>query len=334
MKFGPVPVAEAAGSLLAHGLKRGELVYRKGRVLSAQDVAALQGEGVHEVIVAQLQADDVHEDEAARQLAAALCGAGARCSEATTGRANVLALAPGLAQVDAARIDAINAVHESLTVATLPPFEPVAAGQMLATIKVIPYAVPRAALQQALHLAAGASPALGVATFAPLRVALALTRLPDTRAAVLAKMRDAVDKRLVPLHSPLVAEAVVAHEVAALAAVLRSWSAQGEADVLLVSGIAATVDREDVVPAAIVAAGGKVQHAGMPVDPGNLLVLGQLQGRPVVGLPTCARSPKLNGFDFVLRRLVARLPVGAAEVMQMGVGGLLTEIPTRPMPRG
>lgn len=334
MKFGPVPVADAAGSLLAHGLKRGELVFRKGRVLSAQDVAALQGEGVHEVIVAQLQPDDVHEDEAAQQLAAALCGAGARCSEATTGRANVLALAPGLAQVDAARIDAINAVHESLTVATLPPFEPVAAGQMLATIKVIPYAVPRAALQQALRLAAGASPALGVATFAPLRVALALTRLSDTRAAVLAKMRDAVDKRLVPLHSPLVAEAVVAHEVAALAEVLRSWSAQGEADVLLISGIAATVDREDVVPAAIVAAGGQVLHAGMPVDPGNLLVLGQLQGRPVVGLPTCARSPKLNGFDFVLRRLVARLPVGAAEVMQMGVGGLLTEIPTRPMPRG
>lgn len=334
MKFGPVPVAEAAGSLLAHGLKRGELVYRKGRVLSAQDVAALQGEGVHEVIVVQLQADDVHEDEAARQLAAALCGAGARCSEATTGRANVLALSPGLAQVDAARIDAINAVHESLTVATLPPFEPVAAGQMLATIKVIPYAVPRAALDRVLQLAQGASCALAVAAFAPLRVALAMTRLPDTRAAVLAKMRDAVAKRLVPLHSPLVAEAVVAHEVAALAAVLRSWSAQGEADVLLVSGIAATVDREDVVPAAIVAAGGQVLHAGMPVDPGNLLVLGQLQGRPVVGLPTCARSPKLNGFDFVLRRLVARLPVGAAEVMQMGVGGLLTEIPTRPMPRG
>lgn len=334
MKFGAVPVADAAGHLLAHGLKRGALVYRKGRLLSVDDVLALQAEGVDEVIVAQLQGDDVPEDVAAQALADALCGAGAQCTQAHTGRANLLATVQGLAVIDASRIHAINAVHESVTVATLPPFEPMGAGQMLATIKIIPYAVPRAALQQVLALAAGATPALGVAAFASRRVALAMTRLADTRAPVLAKMRDAVAKRLQPLGSPLQCEAVVQHDVSALAAVLRKWADADAADVLLISGIAATVDRADVVPAAIEAAGGTVLHAGMPVDPGNLLVLGRLQGRPVVGLPTCARSPKLNGFDFVLRRLVAGLPVDAAQIMQMGVGGLLTEIPTRPMPRG
>jgi molybdenum cofactor cytidylyltransferase len=334
MKFGAVPVAEVAGSVLAHGLKRGGLSFRKGRLLSVADVQALQAEGVTEVIVAQLAGDDVPEDVAAQALADALCGAGAHVTQANTGRANLLADAQGLAVVDAARIHAINAVHESLTVATVPPFEPIGTGQMLATIKIIPYAVPRAALQQALALAAGAAPALGVAAFASRRVALAMTRLADTRAPVLAKMRDAVAKRLQPLGSPLQCEAVVRHEVQALADVLRAWTSGDAADVLLISGIAATVDRADVVPAAIEAAGGQVLHAGMPVDPGNLLVLGQLLGRPVVGLPTCARSPKLNGFDFVLRRLVAGLPVDAAQIMQMGVGGLLTEIPTRPMPRG
>ena len=334
MKFGAVPVAAAAGCLLAHGLKQGAVVFRKGRLLSAADVFALQAEGVDEVIVAQLDGEDVPEDVAAQALADALCGAGAHSTKANTGRANLLADAHGLAVVDAGRIHAINAVHESLTVATVPPFEPIASGQMLATIKIIPYAVPRAALQQALALAQGATPALGVAAFVPRRVALAMTRLADTRAAVLAKMREAVAKRLQPLNSPLQCEAVVQHDVQALASVLRAWADADAADVLLISGIAATVDRADVVPAAIEAAGGTVLHAGMPVDPGNLLVLGTLHGKPVVGLPTCARSPKLNGFDFVLRRLVAGLPVDAAQIMQMGVGGLLTEIPTRPMPRG
>jgi molybdenum cofactor cytidylyltransferase len=71
----------------------------------------------------------------------------------------------------------------------------------------------------------------------------------------------------------------------------------------------------------------------MPVDPGNLLLMGRLVGRTVIGLPSCARSPKLNGFDFVLWRVLAGLPVGRPELARMGVGGLLTEIPTRPQPR-
>jgi molybdenum cofactor cytidylyltransferase len=246
-------------------------------------------------------------------------------------------MAPGLVVLDAVRIHAINAVHESLTVATLPAFEPVASGQMLATIKVIPYAVPRAALAQVLHLAQGDVPAVSVAAFVPLRDGLVLTRLPDTRESILDKMRTAVVQRLQPLQAQLQVECTVDHDEQAVALTLRQMTAAGDVDVVLISGIAATVDRADVVPAGLVAAGGQVLHAGMPVDPGNLLVLGSLPGAaglcPVVGLPTCARSPKLNGFDFVLRRLAARLPVTARDIMQMGVGGLLTEIETRPMPR-
>ena len=82
-----------------------------------------------------------------------------------------------------------------------------------------------------------------------------------------------------------------------------------------------------MIPAAIVAAGGRIDHFGMPVDPGNLLLLGHLGGRTVLGLPGCARSPKVNGFDWVLERLVAGLPVRAGEIMRMGSGGLLAEIP-------
>ena len=102
---------------------------------------------------------------------------------------------------------------------------------------------------------------------------------------------------------------------------------------VMVSGASAIVDRRDVIPAAIERAGGVVEHFGMPVDPGNLMLLGRVGHVPVLGLPGCARSPRLNGFDWVLRRLLAGLPVGGREVMSMGAGGLLKEVAGRPLPR-
>lgn len=338
MKFGTVPVQEACGCILAHSLKLQTGVLKKGRRLVDADIAGLLAAGVRELVVARLGEDDVHEDEAAARMARALAGAQVTCGPAVTGRVNLVARRAGLALVDSARIHAVNAVHESLTVATLAPYEPVVEGQMLATIKIIPYAAPRAALARVLAVSQGVSAAISVAPFCGLAVGLILTRLPDTRAAVLAKMRSAVHKRLLPLDARLIEERVVAHQIGALASVLQEVAALPRVDAVLISGIAATVDRADVVPAAIALAGGTVLHAGMPVDPGNLLLLGSLAREDrhcaVVGIPTCARSPKLNGFDFVLRRLAAGIDVSGPDIAAMGVGGLLSEIPTRPMPRG
>jgi molybdenum cofactor cytidylyltransferase len=88
-----------------------------------------------------------------------------------------------------------------------------------------------------------------------------------------------------------------------------------------------------VIPAAIEASGGRITRFGMPVDPGNLLVLGERDGKPIIGLPGCARSPKINGFDWVLQRLCADLPVTRRDIMLMGAGGLLMETPMRGQPR-
>ena len=112
----------------------------------------------------------------------------------------------------------------------------------------------------------------------------------------------------------------------------KALAAEG-CDILLMSGASAIVDRRDVLPSGLEAAGGRVTHFGMPVDPGNLMLLGELQGLPVVGLPGCARSPKVNGFDWVLQRLVAGLKVGPEDVMRLGAGGLLKEIAARGLPR-
>ncbi len=332
MIFGDTPLAEAEGALLAHSVVQPGVAFKKGRRLSTEDIAALAAAGLETVIAARLEPGDVHEDQAAEAIAGALCGPGLRASAAFTGRCNLMAEARGLLLLDRGRLDQLNLLDEAVTVATLPPYAPVEARQMAATIKIIPFAVPGDLLDRALAVARDGAPLLRVAAFLPRRVGLVQTRLPGLKASLLDKTRAAVEGRLAALDCRLFDETRCGHQVEEIAQSITALRAVG-AEIVLVSGASAIVDRRDVVPAGIVAAGGAIEHFGMPVDPGNLILLGRLGNTPVVGLPGCARSPKLNGFDWVLQRLVAGLEVGPADVMAMGAGGLLKETAARALPR-
>ncbi|MFO1145847.1 MAG: molybdopterin-binding protein, partial [Rhodospirillales bacterium] len=326
-------MGQAAGGLLAHGIRGDGFSFKKGRVLSSDDVALLVAAGCDAVVVARLEPDEAGEDEAAAAIAGALAGSGIAAAPATTGRANLHATALGVLQIDALRIHEANRVDEAMTVATLADASVVRPGQLLATVKIIPFAVPGRLLARCLAgLRAQGPPVLSVAAFRSVRAGLVQTRLPGLKASLLKKMQAVTAGRLAALGSTLAEAAIVDHEQQAVATAILAQRQQG-LDPILVATASAVVDRRDVVPAAIVACGGKVVHFGMPVDPGNLLLLGRLGGAAVIGMPGCARSPQANGLDMVLSRLLAGLPVGPEQIMGWGVGGLLTEIPQRPQPR-
>jgi molybdenum cofactor cytidylyltransferase len=333
MRFGDTPIDEAGGAILAHSWRANGINFAKGCVLSADDVTKLKAAGAASVVAARLDPDDLHEDEAAATVARALAGDGIEVTAPFTGRCNHFAREAGLAVIDPGRIDALNELDESVTVATLPPFARVTPRQMVATVKIIPYGAPRAAVSRAVELAKSANRRLvSVVPFKAMRAGLVQTKLPGTRDKVLDKAVGTTGKRLTSLGSTLVGERRCGHDAAAIAASLTELEKEG-CDLFLIAGASAIVDRHDVVPSGIVRAGGRVTHFGLPVDPGNLLLTGELDGKPVLGLPGCAKSPKYNGFDMVLERLAAGLPIGRAELVRMGAGGLLAEISTRPQPR-
>ena len=330
MRFGTLSLDRAEGAVLAHSLKRPGIALRKGRRLSADDIAALRAAGVGEIVAAQFDDSDVPEDAAAHALAQTLAGPGVVVAAPFTGRCNLFAAAPGLARVDAAAVAAINAIDEAITLATLADFAPAPARGMLATIKIIPFAAPKAALDACIAIAER-QPVVSHVPYGALRAALLQTTLPGTKKSVLDSTEGATAVRLASLGGTLAHMRRTPHEVGALAREIAA-AATMQFDPILVLGASAIVDRHDVIPAAIEAAGGRIERFGMPVDPGNLLLLGSIGPVRVVGLPGCARSPKLNGFDWVLQRFAAGLPVDAAAIAAMGVGGLLAEIP-RPTPR-
>jgi molybdenum cofactor cytidylyltransferase len=332
MKFGDTPLAQALGAILAHGVTAGARPFRKGRVLSEEDIVALQTAGIGSVVAARLEPGDVGEDEAAARIADHIAGQGLSATEAFTGRVNLFADAHGLAVYDAALLDRINRIDEAITVAALPPFTPVEPRQMVATVKIIPFAVEGERLETCLAAIREAGGLLRVATFRPRRIGLVQTLLPGTRDRVLDKTVEVLSHRIEALGGELLGETRCEHETAVVSAAIADWRGRG-ADMVLLMGASAITDRRDVIPAAIAADGGTVDHFGMPVDPGNLMLLGHYGEIPILGLPGCVRSPKVNGFDWVLQRLFAGLSVTREDIMGMGAGGLLTEISSRPMPR-
>ncbi|MBL8576099.1 MAG: molybdopterin-binding/glycosyltransferase family 2 protein [Mesorhizobium sp.] len=330
MKFGPVALAEAEGALLAHAVAAGEKLFRKAHCLTAEDVVFLREAGIAEVVAAVLSSDDIDENAAATRVVTAMRFGGIEAKPATTGRVNLYAKQAGLFTVDRTLVDRLNALDPSITLATIVPYKPVRRGDMVATVKIIPFAVDRTLVDRAASLLSSAQ-IFAVLPFRSVSAGFIQTVLPGLKESVLAKSTRVMAARLARSGSTIAEEMRIGHDAVDLAEAMSVLSERH--DMVIVFGASALCDFDDVIPSAIRRAGGAVLRAGMPVDPGNLLVLGRLNGKPVIGAPGCARSPKENGFDWVLDRLIAGLDVTDDDIAGMGVGGLLMEIPTRPQPR-
>lgn len=324
MIFGEFRIEQSESLTLAHTIVLSQRTLRKGRVLDGADIAALRQAGVETVLGARLDSEDATEDAAAGAIVSLLVGAGTARREPYTGRCNLHAVERGLVLVDAEGIARMNRLDEAITVATLAPFTVVRKGQVIATVKIMPFAVPRSLIEHCREQMTLAP--LSVAPLQPHRAALILSELPGMKENMLRNTAAVTRNRLQLLGSRLALEMRCTHRTAELASALRQTLAAG-CDLVLICGATVSKDRGDVVPAAIVAAGGEIVHFGMPVEPGNMLLLARVGEVPVVILPGCARSSRLNGLDWILHRLLAKLPVTRNDITGMGVGGLIRSVP-------
>jgi len=331
MKFGSFSIDDADGVVLGHAVKLADGSLPKGHRIDAADIDRLRSEGIKHVIAARIEPGDVGEDDAAGRLARAVTPDHLRFSEASTGRVNVYSTVDGLFVATRSAVDRLNRIDPGITLACLNDHVPVRNGDMVATFKIIPLAVSGAKLDAACEVLRATS-AFEVKPFAGRSVSLIATELPSLKPAVMDKTARVLSRRLIASGSHLVREARVAHRVEPVAEALRDVSGAPDKapKLIILFGASAVIDDEDVIPEAIRQAGGEVVQVGMPVDPGNLLVLGRIGDIPVIGAPGCARSPKENGFDWVLDRILVGEEPSALDISGMGVGGLLMEIQARP----
>lgn len=322
MKFGPVAVADAVGKILAHNHTSadGRRAFRKGMTVRVEDVAALRELAGDTVYVAELEPGDVHEDEAGRRLAQAVAREGVRLGPAAGGRVNLLALERGLVNLDVTRLYQVNQL-EGLTIATLVNHSIVKPKTIVATIKVIPYAVPEQRLRQAELRGWGA---VGVRPLPARRVGVILTSSENARSKVVETLEPPIRARVEDLGSEVVAVLPVPHTEQAVAEAVRDLTSQG-IEAIIIGGETSIMDANDITPSGVRQAGGVIEGYGAPAEPGNLLLLAYLDQRPILGAPGCVRSRHTNVVDLVLPRLLAGEHLTRDDLAGLGHGALLHE---------
>jgi len=336
MRFQAVPVEQAEGHILGHNIAgdNGRRVLRKGKAVTADDIALLKALGRRKVYVAVIAPDDIDENAAAERITQEVAGHGIRLSTAATGRVNMIASFAGVLRVDVSLLTALNN-FQGVTLATLPRHAAVPAGKTVATLKIIPYALPLTVVDEIQDVTAG-KPIISLTPLAPKRVGLILSGSPISKERVTASFHTALSARLEQLHSNIERVDYVPLEDESgerqLADVIQAYIAGG-IEMIILAGETAIMDRYDIAPRAVERAGGEVTCFGAPVDPGNLLMLGYLGEASIVGAPGCVRSPKTNIIDLVLPRLLAGDRLTQADIVALAHGGLLEDVPERPLPR-
>ena len=336
MKFAPVPLSAAKGKILGHNIagENGQRLLRKGKPLTDEDLEKLRALSRTSVYVAEMEPDDVDENKAARRVAEAICGPGLHLTGVASGRANLLSDEMGILRIDVDRLARINECN-GITLATLRTHSPVHARQIVATVKIIPYAVPESVLGAAEAIAAESRPIIQVDPLPSRSVGMILsgsTSIHERLISDFAPLQDRIER----LGSSVARTDFVAlddeSDEAALAQMLQQQIATG-IGLIMLAGETAIMDPHDIVPRAIERAGGYVESVGAPVDPGNLLMVAYLNDVPVVGAPGCARSRKTNIVDWILPRLLVGDHLTRRDIIELGHGGLLQDVRERGMPR-
>ena len=332
MIFGKVTLDEAVGTILVHSIKVERKTFRKGRTLSQIDINALRRTGLVEITAVKLEAKDVHENQAAERLAKMICGKNLGLSKSVTGRCNLIAETNGVAIIKKENIDKLNLTNEAIAISTVPPFAKISKGDVVATVKIITFGIVETALKKCQSLLKANNYPVSLAPFKKKRIGLLQTRLPILRESLLNKAKQVTQNRLRKIGCDLTISLECNHDLHEVANGIEGLLS-ADCEISLILGASAIADRKDIIPAAIEKCNGSVDHFGLPVDPGNLMLMGKIDTMHVLGLPGSARSPRLHGFDWVLERLVANIEVTSHDLMTMGVGGLLKEIHNRPLPR-
>ena len=331
MKFGEKPISECVGDLLVHSARIPDGKLPKGTKLSKTHIEKLRLIGTKFLLVASLEKDDIEENLAASILSNALLKSGFQLTVPATGRVNFIADELSIVRLNVEKIKSLNEIDEAITFATVMPDQLVAAGQMIATMKIIPYAVSMSSIDAALSVISK-SDLLSCRTLASRKFSLIQTSFEDTKPSIMSATEDVTRTRLSQLDCPLIDSQRTAHTASDVYDALIKGREQG-AEAFLLCGASAIADRLDILPEALRMVGGEVIHLGLPVDPGNLSMVGEWDGMLVLGMPGCARSPKFNGLDWLLQKALAGVRLDKSELSAMAVGGLLADIASRPLPR-
>jgi hypothetical protein len=319
-----IPVEAAVGSILSHDVTRivvgGEKgpAFRRGHVIQAADVPTLLDIGKRHVFVTEITPGMLHEDEAAVRLVRAVAGAGLALSAPREGRINLTALHDGLLTIDVAALQRLNAMGD-IVMATLHTQRPVAAGQPVAGLRVVPLIIPEEKIAAAEALCREALPLIRIRPYRSLPIGMVTTGSEVYAGRIADTFGPVVRRKFAALGSPILRQALVSDDTGMIADAVLTLIGEGARMVVVTGGM--SVDPDDRTPSAIRAAGAAVTLYGAPVLPGAMFMLAYIGDVPVLGLPGCVMYHRSSIFDLIVPRLLAGEPVRKEDITALGHGG-------------
>tara|TARA_A100001011_G_scaffold308294_1_gene323883 strand:+ start:21 stop:1673 length:1653 start_codon:yes stop_codon:yes gene_type:complete len=331
MKIELLDPNKSGGSILAQTYNLSVKTLSKGTHVSEDVVALLNKENVKSILCAVPHKDDIHEDSAAETISKAIDESQLYAEEASTGRVNFRTPALSIVRYNRELIKKINLIDESIAFSIVEHNQLLAKNDLIATLKIIPFFISKIYVERVVSLISKYE-IFKIYRLGEKKVELIQTYYDWQKKSIFKATSNVTGSRLNALGCSLQKETLIPHDHKSLCSEIKS-SIDSGAQVLLISGASAITDRSDHIPKAILSVGGEIIQYGLAVDPGNLLLIGKIGSTTIIGMPGCARSPKLNGFDWVLQLLMANIPISKEELADMGAGGLLMEIASRPLPR-
>nr|ADI18957.1 molybdopterin biosynthesis enzyme [uncultured Rhodobacterales bacterium HF0010_10C01] len=331
MKILGLDPQESLGSVIAQTYNLPGKTISKGTFVTSEIVGYLKEGEVQNILCAVPDDGDIHEDEAANIISNAIDRSHIYIDTASTGRVNFKSRSLCLVRYKRDLIKKVNMVDESIAFSIVEHNQLLAKNDLIATLKIIPFFTQKKYVDQVLSIL-DKNELFKTHNLNKKEVSLIQTSFEWQKKSMFKATSNVTRNRLEALDCSLNEEKLISHDYNLLRSEIRS-SIESGIDILLISGASAIIDRSDYIPKAILSEGGEITQYGLAVDPGNLLLVGKIAETIIIGMPGCARSPKLNGFDWVLQLLMADIPVDKEELAEMGAGGLLMEIASRPLPR-
>ncbi|MEO8470441.1 MAG: molybdopterin-binding protein [Chloroflexota bacterium] len=328
VRLGQPPASGLASSVLTRDLDVTGEHWLKGRRLTPGDlqrIATALPQVGRPITVLIPDGEDIHEDEAAQRIAAAVMGPGLAIGDPAQSRIDLRALHAGLVRIDVGAIDRLNAI-DPVEVFTVFDGLVVGQGALVASVKIAPHLVPEDVLVKMKRVAdrADRRGVISVVPFGTRRIAAIVKE--SIRGIARDRFEASLHAKIEGLGSTFIGIDYVEDEPEPVEAALRRRArgrGTGRADLVLTAGSSST-DPLDPFFRAIGALGGNLVRHGVPAHPGSMLWLARVGKVPIIGLPSCGAYSKATAADLLLPRLLAGQPASVRTVARLGHGGILT----------
>ena len=308
--------------------KNGKLIkFRKGTTVNTEIIKLLKTNNILKLYCFKIEKDELDENSAAEKISNSLISNHQKnliIKNFLTGRSNIIANKDGVFYYDENKLFEINNVSNNIAVSALRPYTRVIKGQELVTTKIIPYAIKKNDFQKINIFGKGC---FNLAPFKKIKVGLIQTYTKETKSSILDKTKLITENRLKSCGVNSIFETRTPHDEKDLNKELEKCIKKGY-KLILIFGVHAISDVRDLIPRVIKKNKGTIIRIGMPVEPGNLILISKLLKKDnnetfIIGMPSCAKSPKENGADWILWRIISGLKINNKIINKMGIGGLL-----------